>query len=137
MAVTAGVPGRSAWILGGFVAGVLGAFLVAAFPGGLSELFGGSGQEIFNASILGFAVLMLTWHNVWMARHGREMAAELRAAGEAVVQGSKSLAALGVVLAVAVLREGAEVVLFLYGVPAAQGGASLAMVAAGFIGLAL
>src|SRR5580704_5541434 len=137
MAVTAGVPGRGLWIFGGVAAGVLGACVVALFTGGLSELFGGNGQEIFNAAILGFAVLMLTWHNVWMARHGREMAAELRAAGEAVVEGSKSLAALGVVVAIAVLREGSEVVLFLYGVAAAQGGASLAMVFGGFVGLVL
>jgi high-affinity iron transporter len=137
MAVTAGVPGRTSWVAGGVVAGVLGACLVALFTGGLSELFGGSGQEIFNAGILGFAVLMLTWHNVWMSRHGRELAAEMRAAGEAVVKGSKSLAALAVVVAIAVLREGSEVVLFLYGVAAAQGGANLAMVGGGVTGLIL
>ncbi len=137
MAVTAGVAGRSLWIAGGVAAGVLGACVVALFTTGLSELFGGSGQEVFNAGILGFAVLMLTWHNVWMAHHGRELVAELRAAGEAVVAGSKSLFALAVVVAIAVLREGSEVVLFLYGVAAAQGGASWAMVAGGFIGLLL
>jgi high-affinity iron transporter len=137
MAVTAGVAGRGYWIAGGVIAGVLGACVVALFTGGLSELFGGSGQEVFNASILGFAVLMLTWHNVWMARHGRELVAELRAAGEAVVAGSKSLLALAIVVAIAVLREGSEVVLFLYGVAAAQGGASWAMVAGGDVGLVL
>ena len=103
----------------------------------MSDLFGGSGQEVFNAGILGFAVLMLTWHNVWMSRHGRELVAELRAAGEAVVAGSKSLLALAIVVAIAVLREGSEVVLFLYGVAAAQGGASWSMVAGGFVGLCL
>ena len=137
MAVTAGVPARTLWVMGGVVAGVLGAGVVALFTGALSELFNGSGQEIFNASILAFAVVMLIWHNVWMARHGREMAAELHAAGEAVVEGSKSLAALGAVVAIAVLREGSEVVLFLYGVAAAQGGASFAMVVGGFVGLFL
>jgi high-affinity iron transporter len=137
MAVTSGVAGRTLWIMGGVTAGVLGACLVALFTGGLSELFGGSGQEIFNAGILGFAVLMLTWHNVWMSRHGRELVAELRAAGEAVAAGSKSLLALAIVVAIAVLREGSEVVLFLYGVAAAQGGASWAMVLGGFIGLIL
>jgi len=137
MAVTSGVAGRGIWIAGGVAAGVFGACLVALFTGGLSELFGGSGQEVFNAGILGFAVLMLTWHNVWMSRHGRELAAEIRAAGEAVVAGSKSLAALAIVVAIAVLREGSEVVLFLYGVAAAQGGASLSMVGGGFIGLIL
>jgi high-affinity iron transporter len=137
MAVTAGVGGRGLWIAGGVAAGVLGACLVAVFTGGLSELFGGSGQEVFNAGILSFAVIMLTWHNVWMARHGRELAAELQAAGKAVVAGSKSLLALAIVVAIAVLREGSEVVLFLYGVAASQGGASWGMVAGGFIGLIL
>ncbi len=137
MAVTAGVPGRGRWIAGGVVAGVLGACVVALFTSGLSNLFGGSGQELFNAGILSFAVLMLGWHNVWMARHGRELAAELRAAGEAVVEGSKSLAALAVVVMIAVLREGSEVVLFLYGVAAAQGGAGVGMVIGGFAGLVL
>jgi high-affinity iron transporter len=137
MAVTSGVAGRGLWIAGGVVAGVLGACLVALFTSGLSELFGGSGQEVFNAGILSFAVIMLTWHNVWMARHGRELAAELQAAGEAVVAGSKSLLALAIVVAIAVLREGSEVVLFLYGVAASQGGASWGMVAGGFIGLIL
>jgi high-affinity iron transporter len=137
MAVTSAVPGRTIWIAGGVAAGVLGACVVALFTSGLSELFSGSGQEIFNAAILGFAVLMLTWHNVWMSRHGREMVAELRAAGEAVVAGSKSLLALAIVVAIAVLREGSEVVLFLYGVAASQGGASWSMVGGGFIGLIL
>jgi high-affinity iron transporter len=137
MAVTAGVAGRGRWVAAGVAAGVIGACLVALFTGGLSELFGGSGQEVFNAGILSFAVIMLTWHNVWMARHGRELAAELTAAGEAVVAGSKSLAALAVVVAIAVLREGSEVVLFLYGVAAAQGGASWSMALGGCIGLVL
>jgi high-affinity iron transporter len=137
MAVTSSVPGRGLWVAGGVIAGVLGACVVALFTGGLSELFGGSGQELFNAGILGFAVLMLGWHNVWMARHGRGMAAEMRAAGQAVVTGSKSLAALAVVVMIAVLREGSEVVLFLYGVAAAQGGADLSMAAGGAVGLVL
>jgi high-affinity iron transporter len=59
MAVTAGVRGRALWISGGVGAGVLGACVVALFTGGLSQLFGGVGQEIFNAGILGFAVLLL------------------------------------------------------------------------------
>jgi high-affinity iron transporter len=137
MAVTSGVAGRARWVAAGVAAGVLGACLVALFAGGLSQLFGGSGQELFNAGILGFAVLMLGWHNVWMSRHGRELAADMRAAGEAVVAGSKSLAALSLVVTIAVLREGSEVVLFLYGVAAAEGGASLGMLIGGAIGLAL
>jgi len=80
---------------------------------------------------------MLTWHNVWMAHHGREMAGEMRAAGQAVADGTKSLLALAVVVGVAVLREGSEVALFLYGVAASDGGSALSLASGGIIGLAL
>jgi high-affinity iron transporter len=137
LAVTQSIPHRLRYISGGIVAGVCGAGLVAMFTGLIAAALAGIGQEVFNASILSLAVVMLTWHNVWMARHGRELVAELRAAGEAVVAGSKSLLALAIVVAIAVLREGSEVVLFLYGVAAAQGGASWSMVGGGFVGLIL
>src|SRR5258707_223892 len=137
LAATTGVPGRERAVAMGVLAGVLGACLVAAFAGELAGLFQGSGQEIFNATILLLAVAMLTWHNVWMASHGREMARELKAAGHQVRTGERTLAALSIVVGVAVLREGSEVVLFLYGI-GAQGGTSAAgMVTGGGLGLAL
>jgi len=137
LAVTRSVARRNRWIAGGVLAGVAGACVVAAFAGALSQLFEGMGQELFNAAILGIAVVMLTWHNVWMARHGSELAGELRSAGQAVVEGSKSLLALAIVVGVAVLREGSEVVLFLYGVLAAGSDTSWSVALGGFAGLAL
>jgi high-affinity iron transporter len=137
LAATRGVALRGWWIGAGVLAGVLGACLVAVFAGALSRAFNGLGQELFNASILGLAVVMLTWHNVWMARHGRELAAEVRSVGEAVLSGSRSLIALAVVVGVAVLREGAEVVLFLYGIVVSQGGSGAGILAGGLGGLAL
>jgi high-affinity iron transporter len=137
LAVTGSVPHRNRWIGGGVLAGALAACLVAAFTGALSQLFAGMGQELFNAAILGIAVLMLTWHNVWMAHHGREIAGEMRAAGQAVADGSKSLLALAVVVGVAVLREGSEVALFLYGIAASDGGSAASLAIGGIIGLAL
>ncbi len=137
LAVTGSVPHRNRWIGGGVLAGVLAACIVAAFTGALSQLFAGMGQELFNAAILGVAVVMLTWHNAWMAHRGREMASELRQAGQAVADGSKSLLALAVVVGVAVLREGSEVALFLYGVAASDGSTALGLAVGGFIGLAM
>ena len=136
LAATAGVPTRSRYVALGVAAGILGACLVAAFAGELGNLFQGSGQEFFNASILLLAVCMLTWHNVWMASHGREMARELKAAGHQVVTGERTLAALSVVVGVAVLREGSEVVLFLYGIAAQGGTSATSMVIGGALGLA-
>ena len=116
--------------------GVVGACLVALFAGELASLFQGSGQELFNAAILLLAVAMLTWHNVWMASHGREMARELKAAGHDVTSGKRTLAALAIVVGVAVLREGSEVVLFLYGIVAQGGTSNAALALGGALGLA-
>jgi len=130
LAATRGVAGRGRMVAGGVAGGVLGACLLALFAGRIGALFAGAGQEAFNACVLLGAVGMLAWHNVWMASHGREMARSLRAVGAGVAAGERPPAALAVVVGIAVLREGAEVVLFLYGV-LAGGGVSGAEVASG------
>jgi len=135
MAATRGVPDRSRWIMIGIGAGVLGAAVVAMFAGVISEAFQGAGQEMFNASVLGVAVIMLMWHNAWMARHGREIADEMRRVGTAVSQGAKPLTALAIVVGLAVLREGSEVVLFLYGIMA-SGTSGSALLVGGLLGIA-
>lgn len=135
MAATRGVPDRSRWIMIGIGAGVLGAAIVAMFAGVISEAFQGAGQELFNASVLGVAVVMLMWHNAWMARHGREIADEMRRVGTAVSEGAKPLTALAIVVGLAVLREGSEVVLFLYGIMA-SGTSGSALLVGGLLGIA-
>src|SRR5579875_2380768 len=135
LAATKGVPGRGLWVSLGVAGGVVGACLVAAFAGGLASLFQGSGQELLNAAILILAVGMLTWHNVWMASHGKEMSRELKAVGAEVQTGGRSLLALAVVVGVAVLREGSEVVLFLYGIAAGGGTTMGGMLLGGLLGV--
>jgi high-affinity iron transporter len=135
MASTRGVPRRHLWVGAGIVAGVLGASVVAAFAGAISSAFSGSGQELLNATVLGTAVVMLTWHNVWMARHARELVASMKNIGAAVSTGEQPLTALAIVVGLAVLREGSEVVLFLYGV-LAGGTSGGAVFVGGLLGVA-
>jgi high-affinity iron transporter len=137
LAATRSVPRRGWWVAGGVGAGLAGACLVAAFAGELGALFNGSGQELFNATILLVAVGMLTWHNGWMASHGRELAREVRAVGSAVAAGDRPLTAVAVVVGIAVLREGSEVVLFLYGILASGGTSVGGMMVGGAFGVAL
>jgi len=134
LAATHGVAGRGQWITIGVGCGVVGAAIVAMFAGVISEAFQGAGQEMFNASVLGVAVIMLMWHNAWMARHGREIADEMRRVGAEVSEGAKPLTALAVVVGLAVLREGSEVVLFLYGIMA-SGTSVSAMLLGGALGI--
>jgi len=136
LAASEGMGGRGHFVLGGIVAGVLGAGLVAVFAQRLSDAFAGSGQQVFNATILIAAVLMLGWHNVWMARHARELTTQMKTLGRSVASGERTLLAMAVVIAVAVLREGSEVVLFLYGIAASGGSEPLAMLTGGLLGVA-
>jgi len=137
LAATRTLPLRGLYVAAGILAGLLGAMLVAAFAGALSNALAGAGQEVFNAAILGIAVIMLGWHNIWMARHGRQIGEDMRRFGRDVLSGSRSLTALATVVAVAVLREGSEVVLFLYGVVISSGESGLSLVLGGLLGLIL
>jgi high-affinity iron transporter len=136
LAASAGAPRRGFWVWLGLLAGVAGAGLIAVFAGAIAAAASGIGQELLNAAILLIAVAMLGWHNIWMSRHGRELAATARSMGNAVISGSRPLYILAVVVGLAVLREGSETVLFLYGI-AAGGGLSIgSLIVGGTLGLA-
>ncbi len=134
-AATRGVRHRGLWIGAGIWLGVAGACLVAGFADVLNQFAQGMGQEIFNAAVLGLAVLMLASHNIWMARHGRELAAQATSIGNAVSSGAQSATILVSVVGLAVLREGSEVVLFLYGIFTQGGTTANSMLAGSLIGL--
>ena len=133
LAASRGVPGRGRAVALGVLAGLAGSVLVAVFAAELSQAFAGRGQEIFNAAVLFLAVIMLTWHVVWMASHAREMTARLKQLGHAVAAGSQSVIVLGVAVASAVMREGSEVVLFLTGIMM-QGASNAPALALGSVG---
>jgi len=121
-----GIHQRGRWVLAGVGTGLLGASLVALLASTASEYFSGDSQALLNAFILLMAVSMLTWHNVWMATHARELRAELTAVGTDVQEGSRPLTALMVITALAVMREGSEAVLFVWAI-AGGGGQAVEM----------
>ena len=135
MAGSKGVAGRGLWVGSGATAGVLGAGVVAVFAGTIAAAAAGMGQELFNAAILFAAVGMLGWHCVWMGRHGRDIARHVSEVSNAVAAGNRPLYALAVVVGLAVVREGSEVVLFLYGIAAGSGAGALSLLLGGIVGL--
>ncbi|HEX4781737.1 MAG TPA: FTR1 family protein, partial [Usitatibacter sp.] len=135
-AATRGIPGRGRWIATGLVLGLAGSVVVALGAGAIANLAEGMGQELFNAAILGVAVAMLAWHNIWMQVHGRELSANAKRIGGDIRDGARELSVLALVVLIAVLREGSETVLFLYGVAVSGGTTPGAMIAGGLIGVA-
>jgi high-affinity iron transporter len=133
-AATRTVPGRARWIAGGLLLGIAGACVVAALTDVIARMAEGVGQEIFNAAILGVAVAMLAWHNIWMSAHASEISARAQAMGAAISGGVRERSALLIIVGLAVLREGSETVLFLNGIAAADGGANLPQLLGGVAG---
>jgi high-affinity iron transporter len=144
-ATTRGRPGRNRWLLAGVGAGLAVSVVVASVAGEIANLADGAGQELFSATVLGLAVLMLAWHNIWMSAHARELARDARLLGADVASGRRQMSAMALVVALAVMREGSETVLFVIGLtvggdhslPAVLGGcaAGLALGAAAGYGL--
>jgi high-affinity iron transporter len=132
-AATRTIRGSKRWLAAGLLAGLVGSGIVAASTDVIGSLANGIGQEIFNAIVLGIAVLMLAWHNIWMASHGAVLAANAKLVGRNIRDGNSECSVLLVIVGLAVLREGSETVLFLYGI-AASGGQS-SMLLGGVIGM--
>lgn len=133
-AATRALPGRTRWLAAGLLAGLAGSIAVAAGAERVSTWFDGAGQEIFNAAALGVAIAMLGWHVIWMRVHARELAGQARSLAAAVGEGQRELSALALVVALTVLREGSETVLFLYS--SATAGDWFGIASGGAIGLA-
>ncbi len=115
-AATRMIPRRSAWITLGIVLGCAGALILAALADRLGRWAGGMGHDLFNAAVLTIAIAMLAWHNVWMAANGRQYAQHAREVGSQASRGDLALSAVTLAVALTVLREGAEAVLFFFGI---------------------
>jgi high-affinity iron transporter len=135
-AATRGLPGRTGWLTGGVFAGIIGAAALAAGAEQIGSLADGIGQDLVNVAILGLALLMLAWHCIWVSTHGREMTQDARTLGSSVREGRRTPRALIVVVALAVLREGAETVLFVTGLSAGMPAHAGSMLAGAALGLA-
>ena len=110
--------------------------LSALFAGAISSFFDGYGQELFNAAILLTAVVHAGLaQRVDGASTAASLPPQVRGVGQEVAHGSRPLIALAVVCGVAVLREGSEVVLFLYGI-VLSGTSGSSLLAGGLLGVA-
>jgi high-affinity iron transporter len=83
---------------------------VSVISGPLADL----GPDVIAIGVIFLAVVLLTWHGWWMGRHAREIRGEVqRRIDEAHAR--QRLWLVGLIAFTGVFREGAETVLFLWG----------------------
>src|SRR3989441_10383214 len=116
----------------GLVASILMGIAVTFLSGPLLDL----GPDLVGAAVIFAAVGLLTWHGWWMSRHARAMRSDVqRRVAEA--EATRRLSVLGLIAFTGVFREGAETVLFLWGLMSRTAeGASWGGLAGGGLGLA-
>ena len=97
---------------------------------GLHSQLAGDALEAFQAAIVILAAGLITHMVLWMRAHGRRMKQQLEA-GMARAAQSAGGASVVLLTAIAVGREGAETVLFLYGLGLEQSGDAMTRMFAG------
>ena len=122
---------RSLW--GGIAAGILLAAALGGATFAAQSSFAGDALERFQLALLFFAAGLILQMVLWMHRHGRHMRRQLES--QAADAGGRLGLALIATLAVA--REGAETVVFLYGLGLEGGDGLPALAAAAVAGLLL
>jgi high-affinity iron transporter len=124
------------WLWGGVAGGVLLALALAAALLFVQNELTGSALELFQTGIVLAAAALITQMVIWMHRHGRALKAELEGQAASAAEQARwwGVAALA---AIAVGREGAETVIFIYGLALEHHGVELTQwFAAASLGLA-
>jgi high-affinity iron transporter len=136
-ASTRGVIDRSRWLLFGVAAGAFDSVLMASAMGRISSWADGIGQDIVSICILVIALCMLAWHCIWVSPNSSQMVQDAKQIGASTSNGNQSLWALAIAVALSVLREGAETVLFVSGLITGSSESLGAIISSVAIGLTL
>jgi high-affinity iron transporter len=93
------------------------------------------GPDLITIAVIFAAVGLLTWHAWWMRQHARLIRGQVQNRIDEA-RSSNRLWVVGLIAFTAVFREGAETVLFLWGIMAQAGGAGWGSMAGGVAGIA-
>lgn len=137
LAATKGIQHRGKWINLGILGGIIGASLLAFATQTFAMLAGKTGQQYFNAGVLIVAVAMIGWTVIWMKKHSRTIVQNIKQVGKDISEGETPLHTLAIVVGLAVMREGSEIVVFVYSMIAGGQATLGSATMGGLIGLAL
>ncbi len=135
LAATKGVPGRGRWVSYGILGGIVGALALGVLTQQFASLATPETQKLYHAGILFLATALIAWTVIWMKQHGQKLAQHLKQVGRDVKEGIQPMHMLAIVVGLAVLREGSEIVLFLFGLMATGQTTLMAIAQGGTLGL--
>ena len=102
------------WVTWGAVLGLLASLALGVAVGMLSGPLADLGPDLIGLVVIFGAVVLLTWHGWWMRQHAREIKGDLHRRID-TARATQRYWIVGLIAFTAVFREGAETVLFLWG----------------------
>ncbi len=122
------------WVTLGALLGAAASVLVGVGVSFASGPLLDLGPDLVGAAVIFVAVIVLTWHGWWMSQHARSIKGDVqRRIDEA--QASRRLWVIGLIAFTGVFREGAEMVLFLWGLVTQAGVSGVGGIVGGTLGL--
>lgn len=134
LAATKGVPHRGKWIFAGIALGAIASIVIGIFADLFAHLTSSLNPNLLNAIVLLVTAGLILYTVLWMQKQGREIAHQAKNIGKAVAVGEKPLHMLAIVVGLSTLREGIEVVLFLYGLIASNETSTLKVIEGAIVG---
>lgn len=116
----------------GLCASVASGIAVGSLSGTLLDL----GPDLVTAVVIFVAVVVLTWHGWWMRQHARAVGGRVQRRIDAA-RATQRLWIIGLIAFTGVFREGAETVLFLWGLMSQVSVAGFGGIAGGALGVCL
>lgn len=119
-AVTKPVKHSRRYIIAGVLAGVSAASIMAFFASSITEAFDGLGDELLDATVILFTAFLIIWTVVWMQGYNKKIRKHLGDLSEKINSNTTSKTMLSIVVATTILREGMEIILFVYSISSAE-----------------
>lgn len=107
--------GKNKLFFAGACLGILGSAMLAIFIEQITNAFEGMGQEIVNSIIMSLAIALIIYTIIWMQSRSRKFSQEIKDRGAQIAKGEAAPKGMILLIALTILREGTEVVLFSYG----------------------
>lgn len=115
-AVTNPIKNSKIYIVLGSMLGVVLASLFALSARSIVNSFDGMGDEIFDALVVLLTAILISFTVVWMQGYTKRVKQNLGKLSDDINSGSASKFMLVLVIAMTILREGAEIILFVYSI---------------------
>ncbi len=114
IAITKPIKESIKYIIIGCMLGLVLASLFAFFTKSLTIVLGGLGDELFKSGIMLLTALVISWTVIWMQGYSKKLKKNITELSDRITSGAVSKFMLISVVSTVLLREGAEMLLYIY-----------------------